>query len=592
MWPVGQYANLSDIYISTKRYNEAKKILDDCLTYYNMNYPESPALSYIFYQFTYMADVQSRSEDVSEYAHRMYESLLSSYLDNSLGMTKIQRTDYWYGNGGLLSNMLEVTTDLASRMEGLSGLCYNAALVQKGFLLGQDAIIKNNIANSSDSELIKVYGQFKQAERNGDPQKSRLENRTMYLYSKHPEFKDSYSRYTWEDVKSSLGKRDVAIEFTMSNTKNEKVYSALVLKPGMKEPAIVRLCNEDELKELFDKQAIAYKDNERFYNDVWKNIAQYLSSGDNVYFSPYGLLSQMNIEVLSGPDGKAMNKKYNMFRVSTTGSLCSKEIRSDISSAVLFGGLNYNTDTTSMAISSRAYASYSSSDKPDFASDESITRKGWSYLPGTKEEVDKIGFILKSKRIKSEVYTDNEGSEPRFKALSGDKCPLLHIATHGFYLNQSEAEKKDIDFMKQPNGDSHVYPLRRAGLVFSGGQHVWLGEEIPDGIDDGILTAEEISGMDLSSTNLLVLSACQTGLGDVSGEGVYGLQRGFKIAGVGTIVMSLWEVNDMATELMMNKFYTALTTGKSKRDSFNAAIEAVKAKYQDPEYWAAFIMLD
>ena len=83
--------------------------------------------------------------------------------------------------------------------------------------------------------------------------------------------------------------------------------------------------------------------------------------------------------------------------------------------------------------------------------------------------------------------------------------------------------------------------------------------------EDGILTAEEIAGMDLSNTDLLVLSACQTGLGDVTSEGVYGLQRGFKIAGVNSIIMSLWEVNDSATEVMMTKFYQNLAAGKSKR---------------------------
>ena len=126
----------------------------------------------------------------------------------------------------------------------------------------------------------------------------------------------------------------------------------------------------------------------------------------------------------------------------------------------------------------------------------------------------------------------------------------------------------------------------------SGGQHAWLGENIPDGIDDGILTAEEIAGLNLSGTDLLVLSACQTGLGEIGGDGVYGLQRGFKIAGVNTIIMSLWEVSDAATEVLMTKFYSMLTKGKSKREAFDAAVETVKKEYESPEYWAAFIMLD
>lgn len=137
-----------------------------------------------------------------------------------------------------------------------------------------------------------------------------------------------------------------------------------------------------------------------------------------------------------------------------------------------------------------------------------------------------------------------------------------------------------------------ISPLKRSGLMFSGGQHAWLGREIPEGIDDGVLTADEIAGMNLTGTDLLVLSACQTGLGEITNEGVEGLQRGFKIAGVNTIIMSLWEVSDAATEVLMTKFYTLLTKGKSKREAFDKAVEAVKKEYPSPEYWAAFIMLD
>ena len=169
---------------------------------------------------------------------------------------------------------------------------------------------------------------------------------------------------------------------------------------------------------------------------------------------------------------------------------------------------------------------------------------------------------------------------------------LIHIATHGFYLDEKGAARSNPSLLAVEENDSHIYPMRRCGLILSGGQHAWLGESLPKDIEDGILTGEEIAGMDLSGTDLVVLSACQTGLGDIDREGVYGLQRGFKIAGAGTIIMSLWEVDDAATEIMMTKFYTQLASGKSKRDAFDSAISAVKSKFDGPEYWAAFIMLD
>lgn len=157
---------------------------------------------------------------------------------------------------------------------------------------------------------------------------------------------------------------------------------------------------------------------------------------------------------------------------------------------------------------------------------------------------------------------------------------------------KNKQKKMDNNVFTHNDTDSHTYPLRRSGLLMSGGQHIWMGEEIPEGIDDGILTAEEIAGLNLSNTDLLVLSACQTGLGEIGGDGVYGLQRGFKIAGVGTIIMSLWEVDDQTTSLMMQTFYRNLIKGKSKRESFAIAQSEVRKKYDNPKYWAAFIMLD
>ena len=134
--------------------------------------------------------------------------------------------------------------------------------------------------------------------------------------------------------------------------------------------------------------------------------------------------------------------------------------------------------------------------------------------------------------------------------------------------------------------------MQRSGLLLSGGNKAWKGEVVPEGVEDGVLTAAEISELDFNSCNIVVLSACETGLGDITDEGVLGLQRAFKNAGVNTIIMSLWEVDDAATSLMMQSFYTNLLKGKSKRDSFIIAQNEVKKIYSDPRYWAAFIMLD
>jgi CHAT domain-containing protein len=117
--------------------------------------------------------------------------------------------------------------------------------------------------------------------------------------------------------------------------------------------------------------------------------------------------------------------------------------------------------------------------------------------------------------------------------------------------------------------------------------------ELPETVQDGILTAKEVSLLDLRETDLVVLSACETGKGEVTGDGVFGLQRAFKMAGVQTIIMSLWPVNDQATQLLMTEFYNNwIGKHQSKREAFRNAQNTVRTQYEEPEYWAGFIMLD
>ena len=589
LWPVTEYGNLADHYIDNNDYQAASKILQDCLIYYKYNYPTTPRLRAVYYSLMYIAEASKDYDSMWKWAKESYNHSLAAYLSQSHGMTKIQRTDFWRK---MDSNSLEIFSKFALNNESFTDLAYDAALIQKGFLLKYDGIISDNISNSNDEELIQAYNAFKQAESAGSNEKYSLEENVMYLYSKHPEFVRNVSFTNWNDVQKTLVKGDMAIEFVKCCSDGKAVnYAALLLQPGWERPVIVRLSSERDMDALLAKGARAYLDNERFYSMIWGQIEPYLTGVKRIYFSPYGVISQLNIEVLKNGKGKPMNKTYDIYRVSSTADLYKGETTS-YASATLFGGLNYDLDTDLMQSISRGYSEGQWVTSVPLELDAGLTRKGWSYLPGTKKEVEQISGILDKESIKNVTIMADSGTEESFKALSGRSTPILHVATHGFYISEKQAERSNPSLLKKDDGDSHIYPLRRCGLMMSGGQHAWLGEDVPEGIDDGILTAEEIAGLNLSGTDLLVLSACQTGLGEIGGDGVYGLQRGFKIAGVNTIIMSLWEVSDAATEVLMTKFYSLLAKGKSKREAFDAAIEAVKKEYESPEYWAAFIMLD
>lgn len=589
LWPVTEYGNLADYYIESGDLKKAEKILKDCLNFYQYNYPASGKIKQVYYNLMYVAEVSKDYESMKKWADESYYQSLSSYLSQSHGMTKIQRTDYWHK---MEASSLEIFSQFALNDDSFADLAYNAALIQKGFLLNYDTIISENISMSGDPALIQAYNDFKNAESAGSSEKYVLEERVMGLYSKHPEFVRDVSFATWKEVQKNLTKGEMAIEFVKSCSDGKTVdYAALLLQSGWDQPLIVRLSSEKEMDAWLAKGARAYLDNDRFYSVIWGQIEPFLNGVKRIYFSPYGVLAQLNIEILQNRKGKPMNKAYDIYRVSSTADLCD-DIADTYASATLFGGLNYDLDTDTMEAVSQGYADgeWFTDTSVDFASES--TRKGWSYLPGTKKEVEKISGILDKESIENVTIMADSGTEESFKALSGRSTPILHVATHGFYISEKQAERSNPSLLKKDEGDSHIYSLRRCGLMMSGGQHAWLGESIPDGIDDGILTAEEIAGLNLSGTDLLVLSACQTGLGEIGGDGVYGLQRGFKIAGVKTIIMSLWEVSDAATEVLMTKFYTLLAKGKSKIEAFDAAVEAVKKEYPSPEYWAAFIMLD
>ena len=280
--------------------------------------------------------------------------------------------------------------------------------------------------------------------------------------------------------------------------------------------------------------------------------------------------------------------------MTSTRELCKAKQPKTYEIGAIYGGLQYDVEQQRMA-EVAAMNTKELEESPAFAL-RGEGRGNWNYLQGTKDEAEHIAGIMRQTNINCNLFEGDLGSEESFKALSGGKTDIIHLATHGYFL---EGEKADMnDFMKslsplaRQKTDSVIDPLLRSGLILSGGNSAWLGKEVPEGIEDGVLTALEISTMNLSGTDMVVMSACETGLGDITSDGVFGLQRAFKMAGVQTLVMSLWKVDDNATSLMMQTFYEHLLSGMSKREAFNLAQAAVRAKYPEPYYWAGFIMLD
>jgi CHAT domain-containing protein/pterin-4a-carbinolamine dehydratase len=532
-------------------------------------------------------------------------------------MNGYQRTLLWNQNKRDFSDLL-LFVEKVSNLD-TQAICdaFDAALFSKGLLLNTTRDFDELIAEKGTPEAIAKFEDLKIlklqiqrlyekpiAERNLN-----VDSLEYFAQEKETELvklSNVYGDYTrnlkinWKDIQSNLEEKDVAIEFVEYPTLSDTIkYVALILRKGWQYPRMISLFRKDQIQE-FIKQ-----DKDKVYTNgyvgkqlkklIWSPLEEVISEGDNVYFSASGILHQLAIENLPANETQTLSEIYHLYRLSSTKELVLKKVPEKNNTAVLYGGLQFDISNEKMLAESKKYEKKENLYAMRGYQSDSTMRKGWGFLEGTLTEVQQINQLMKDSKYTTTYFTGESGSEESFKSLSGKKNDILHIATHGFFLPVEETRKNL--FMQQRMGDQlpgkpTADPMLRAGLMLSGGNRAWQGDTIPENIEDGVLTAKEISRMDLRGTDLVVLSACETGLGEVSSEGVFGLQRSFKQAGVQTLLMSLWEVSDNATNYMMTQFYTNLLSGKDKREAFLEAKKSCKEKFPEPQYWAAFIMLD
>ena len=536
----------------------------------------------------------SKEDDYNKYLTESYLSCVSKLLYTFKTHTAQERQEQFYSYESILT--MQYNNEDPVKV-------FDAALFIKNITTSANIDFDDFFLDSSNIFMKETYEEYK---------KLSLEytsSLSQYTYRKIQELEIkliSYSTiygsyvkslyYTTNDIQKALNKDTHVIEFVeIRPLDNSPIYyAALLLCKDWDAPKMIHLFETSALEKLVTSdvsKTYSGDQGKEIQKLIWSKIEPYINEGNNIYFSPSGKLHHLAIESLPTEDGRIMSEKYNMYRLSTTKQLCYEQPAKKYTKAVLYGGLVYDLDDETMISQSRAYEQRSAYTMRGFESDTTY-RGSWKELPGTKKEVANISYTLAGKKINITVFQEEKGNEESFRTLSGQKYDIIHIATHGFFYPLQEARKRDYFNITNDNIPVVDNAMRRSGLIMSGGNRAWRGEQLPDNIEDGVLTAQEITSLDLRGADLVVLSACETGLGDVSGEGVFGLQRAFKKAGAQTLVMSLWKVSDEATELMMSELYAHLLSGASKREAFLKAQAAVRKKYSEPYYWAAFIMLD
>lgn len=383
-------------------------------------------------------------------------------------------------------------------------------------------------------------------------------------------------KYSWKDVQATLGPDEAVVEIVrfplwMNKWTDSVLYCALVLTAETRnEPIAVFLENGYLLEHKFIN---SYKNIVRArienqlgyepYTEFWSRIDNITSKYKKVYVSLDGVYNQLNLNTLLKPNGRYIIDDQEIVLVNNSRELLDKSSTGaeDQKTAALFGNPNFSLNS-----------------KPSYERSRRL-----DPLPFTKVEVERIDTMLLANGWNANVFLGDRATNQNITELQSPK--LLHIATHGVF--EQNIDNKKCTVFGGFISTGYENPLLRSYLLFSGAE-----SSLAEGKKgEGVLTAFDAMNLSLEKTDLVVLSACQTGLGDIrNGEGVFGLQRAFRVAGAKAVIMSLWTVNDESTQELMNEFYSQWLGGSSLQEAFRAAQLKIKDKYPEPYFWGPFVI--
>jgi CHAT domain-containing protein/Tfp pilus assembly protein PilF len=502
-------------------------------------------------------------------------------------MSEAEKTKYWDVLQPRFQRYFNYCLEASATNTGILKDMYNFQMATKALLLSATTKIKQAILTSGNDELIKDYTDWLDKKetlaRYYSLSKEELLNQKIDLAAAEQEtnklerslserskdFSQGYSNETigFEKVAALLTDTEAILEVIRINSfdkdfTTDSKYAVLLLSKGSANPKLVVLDNGNQLETRYAKfyrNAIQQKVDDGYsYDQFWARIEPLLVGKKTVYLSPDGVYNQLNVNTLKKKDGTYVLNQLDIITIGNSKDLISlKQRKAAVSkkNAFLLGF-------------------------PDYAG-------AAPALPGTKIEVEGINKVLTASGYKTTMKQEKSATETAIKSLKSPN--LVHIATHGYFLADADLQEGDA---LGANGESAKNnPLLRSGLILAGAAQSKNDVNLSNN-DNGILTSYEAMNLNLEGTDLIVLSACETGLGDVrAGEGVYGLQRAFLVAGANAMIMSLWKVDDAATQQLMTNFYTNWTKSGNKQKAFKQAQQQLMLKFKEPYYWGAFVMM-
>jgi len=502
-------------------------------------------------------------------------------------LSESEKTKYWESLKPRFFKFYNFATQHYKQQPDLLDDLIAYRLATKGILLTASTSLQREIYNSDDEQLVALYNEWTDLKQqlanvyalseneiseqqiNVDSLEQQTRQREKVLSSKSDAFTKAFEKRNVkvDKIKQQLKSGEVLVEViqfpAFEKTLTDKsIYTYIILDNSSNAPEVIYNSEGSELEGRY----YAYYNNvikQKFkddysYEKFFSPFANSAIGKRKLIISPDGIYNQLNLNTLKAPDGKYLIEKYDIRYIGHPNDLLPKAATAAGSgrTAFLLGNPSYGSS-------------------------------GIQQLPGTKKELAVIGQYLKGE-LNVQNFTEEEASEYNLKQTKSPK--VLHLASHGFFLEDNNLKNNlmgiQIQYIQQN-------PLLRSGLLLSGAatSEATGSSQSFNQADNGVFTAYEAINLNLSNTEMVVLSACETGKGDLkAGEGVYGLQRAFIIAGAQSIVMSLWKVDDLATQQLMANFYKNRRNNTDVATSFRNAQLALMQQYEDPYYWGAFIL--
>lgn len=579
-------------YIRLNIMDTAEKELNNCISAYKKK--KKITITDVIDAYTLLGQISCLKKDHNkaiQYYKTAIEALIEYATEHMFTMAESERAQF-IENVKPVIGEIQLQCLIHSKDDTLfTGIALNCSIFLKGLLLFASNVVRNAVYDLQDDSLISTYEHFMSHKNSNiflqqiESSNTQQEELNLLHHSKIAEQIDNKKqelKFNYKHVQNQLRKDEIAVEFITIDkeyehfsikTKDKQYWAIIVTRDGG--PYSVPLFCENEINK-FSLQL-----DEKIYEKVWKPLETHIKHAKKLFFSPTGILYNYPIESSTCFVSNTELSNTKLLRVSSLREIVYQKHQLP-DNVALYGGLDYNLGENVRQVSNlKAQKHRPYRDITEFLN---TTRGAIETLPGSEEEVDNIDRLLRKNNYHSTLYKHDYGTEHSFKSLSGEDISVVHLSTHGFVDIQEEGSFNELAI------------LSHASLWLSGAADN-IGKKSVTLEDDGILRASEIMSLDFRRLALVVLSACNSGLGSVTSDGVFGLQRGFKKAGAQSILMSLWKVDDEATCLLMTEFYKNWITQKmTKYNALEAAKQTVRNHkekgWDNPKYWAAFILLD